>query len=307
MGEPNLQPAISPHPPAVLFADVCGWVDLCARKGDSVALGLRDALFGPLRDIIQANHGSVVQTIGDELMCLFDSATDAARAACEMQRYASYANRTTSEPLSLRMGIHAGAVVRSAMDVVGTTVNIAARIAASSSPERILIAHSAAELLTAPELSKQLRPWRNEPLKGLEDSLVVMELLWRERPSQTTVAVLSQRSVTPQHHPRLTLRCQGQVRVLESGGKPLTFGRSEHNDLVISDLQRCVSGSHGKIEMRGGSIVLTDNSRNGIYIAFGTDKFYVVQNTVVLHTSGRMALGQSPYESDAIFAEFEIQ
>jgi hypothetical protein len=59
--------------------------------------------------------------------------------------------------------------------------------------------------------------------------------------------------------------------------------------------------------MRGGSIVLTDTSRNGIYIAFGTDKFYVVQNTVVLHRSGRMALGQLPNEPDAIFAEFQIE
>ncbi len=80
--------------PAVLFADVSGWVDLVSRIGDEAALALRDELFGPLREIVNENQGWVVKTIGDELMCLFDTVDDAARAACEMQRCASEAPTT---------------------------------------------------------------------------------------------------------------------------------------------------------------------------------------------------------------------
>ena len=97
------------------------------------------------------------------------------------------------------------------------------------------------------------------------------------------------------------------MRVLESGGKPLTFGRNAGNELVIDDPKMFVSGSHGRIEISGGDMVLTDNSRNGIYIAFGADPFHVVQKTARLRASGRMALGRPPHEPDVIFAEFTLE
>ena len=89
-GDPS-ETTRSPGIPAVLFADVSGWVDLVSRIGDEAALALRDELFRPLREIVNENNGWVVKTIGDELMCLFDTVDDAARAACAMQRCADEA------------------------------------------------------------------------------------------------------------------------------------------------------------------------------------------------------------------------
>ena len=102
-------------------------------------------------------------------------------------------------------------------------------------------------------------------------------------------------------------RCQDKECVLERGGKPLTFGRSAHNELVIDDKLAYVSGSHGKIELNGAGMVLTDNSRNGIYISFGGGRFFMVEKTVVLRGSGRMTLGRAPDDPGAIIADFELE
>src|SRR5262245_59942583 len=106
IGKPGKEiapPQTDAAPPvrAVLFADVSGWTDLTSRIGDQAALTLRDRLFRPLRKIVHSRRGRVVKTMGDELMCVFDSAQDAAGAAREMQLHAEAARRHAKEPLSL--------------------------------------------------------------------------------------------------------------------------------------------------------------------------------------------------------------
>ncbi len=297
---------ITPAVPAVLFADVSGWTDLTSRVGDQAALTLRDKLFRPLKKIVQKHHGWVVKTLGDGLMCMFKSPQDAARAARDMQRHAERANRNAKEPLPLRMGIHAGQVVVKNNDIEGNTVNVAARVTAASKPERILLTRTAAELLKE-DMSELVRMWRNEVLKGKEETFELYELNWRVEGDGVGTIFSRPTGNTATLFKRLTLRCQGKVCVLESGSPPLTFGRSAHNRLVIEDSQIFVSGSHGKIEIIGGTMVLTDNSRNGIFIAFGEGQFFLVDRTVFLRGSGRMSLGRSPSIPDAILAEFELE
>lgn len=301
----QLDTEVAASVPAVLFADVSGWTDLTSRVGDRAALALRDGLFGPLKEIIRKNRGWLVKTLGDELMCLFDSAQEAARAARDMQLHAERANRGASEPLPLRIGMHAGQVVMKDDDIEGNTVNVAARVAAASKPERILMTRATAERLNE-DLSQLLRQWRSEAFKGKAESFELFELNWRREPEERTI--VSRVSVnSAARFNRLTLRCQGSIGVLEPDGKALTFGRSRQNTLVIDDPRHYVSGSHGKIENRGGSAMLTDNSRNGIFISFGRGQFFVVDKPLVLRGSGRMALGRAPDEPGVVIAEFEIK
>jgi class 3 adenylate cyclase len=304
-GSPEATTATTPPVPAVLFADVSGWTDLTSRIGDQGALDLRDSLFIPLKDIVRKNGGWVVKTMGDGLMCKFDSPQDAALAACEMQRHAELVNRDAEEPLPLHIGIHAGQVVVKDDDIEGNTVNIAARVTAVSKPERILMTRVASERLND-DMSGLLRTWRSEVLKGKEETFDLFELNWREAGGPGTIIsrLIGERTSA---FKRLTLRCQGKVCVLEPGGKPLTFGRSRHNGLVIDDPLTYVSGSHGRIEIRGGAMLLTDNSRNGIFIAFGAGQYFLVDKMVVLRGSGRMSLGRSPEDPDAVLAEFELE
>ena len=292
---------------AILFADISGWVDLCSRLGDERALALRDALFIPLQAIVKSHGGQVVKTLGDELMCSFGSLAGAARAACDMQRHAEVANQRNGEPLLLRMGLNWGEVILRSNDVEGNTVSVAARIASNSKVERILLSRDSADMLPA-NLRDRIRPWGVEALKGKEDAIELVELLWRSGIPDTVQAL--RKEDERKQFSRLSLRCQGQTRTLEAGGKPLTFGRAPHNDLVVIDDKSLASSNQGKIELRAGTMVLTDNSSGGsggIYITFDGTKFYRVNKSVDLIGSGRMTLGAGPDRPGVVVAEFEIE
>jgi hypothetical protein len=203
------------------------------------------------------------------------------------------------------MGLHVGRVVVKHHDIEGNTVNVAARVTASSKPDRILLTRQASERL-AEDLAALVQPWRTESLKGKTETFELFELNWRGAVDPQTT--FGQAAGGPaDRFKRLTLRCQGKACVLEAGGKALTFGRSNHNELVVDDPSTYVSGSHGRIEIYGGAMVLTDNSRNGIFIAFGEGRFFLVDKTVVLRGSGRMSLGRSPEQAEAVIAEFELE
>ena len=68
---------------AVLFVDLTDSTRLYERLGDTAAREFSSAALRRWEAIVEATHGRVVKRIGDELMCVFDSAEHAARAAME--------------------------------------------------------------------------------------------------------------------------------------------------------------------------------------------------------------------------------
>src|SRR5262249_36583754 len=83
-----------------------------------------------LRSIFPKHEGLEIKTIGDGFLVEFSSALAAVRCGIEIQE--AIARRNSANPsqgiFQLRIGIHAGDVVRRADDVIGDGVNIAARI-----------------------------------------------------------------------------------------------------------------------------------------------------------------------------------
>src|ERR1700674_1749715 len=287
---------------AILFADVVGWTQMCARLGDEPAKALVDSLFEELWVVVEANQGTVVKRIGDELMCVFDTAEAAARTACAMQRHTAERARGAAQPLGLRMGFHVGPAVMEKGDFFGDTANVAARVAGSGSRERVLATRAAAQHLPE-DLARIVYPWRSEDLKGKNEPIEIVELSWREDGIAGTRIPAIKETGEPSFQ-RVTVNCQGMRYVL--GSRPLRFGRSEGNNMRIDDPTCYGSGNHGQIELRGGKVELVDTSRNGIYVAFSDEKFFVMSKRLVLRDSGRMTLGRPPSDPAAIGAEFQL-
>jgi class 3 adenylate cyclase len=88
---------------------------------------------------VERNGGRVVKTMGDGTLNEFGSAVDAMKAALEVQR--SMAQRNVDKPeaerIVLRMGIAVGDVVPDGEDIMGDTVNLAARLQAAATPGTI--------------------------------------------------------------------------------------------------------------------------------------------------------------------------
>ncbi len=122
---------------AVLLADMTGFSRLMGED-ESRAV---DALMR-IRDVFAAvvpRHGGTLDVfVGDCFVALFSSAVDAVQAAIEIQSELA-AHGHEGDPVRIRIGIHLGDVVRSGTEILGDSVNVAARIQAIAPPGGITV------------------------------------------------------------------------------------------------------------------------------------------------------------------------
>ena len=111
-----------------LFTDLKGSTELYERVGDLVAYDLVRAHFQVLHEIVAAETGAVVKTIGDAVMATFPTPDRAMAAALKMRE----ALKDLKGDLLLKIGIHEGPCLAVSLndrqDYFGRTVNIAARV-----------------------------------------------------------------------------------------------------------------------------------------------------------------------------------
>ena len=116
-----------------LFTDLRGSTELYERVGDLAAFDLVKAHFGVLNEIVAAEAGAVVKTIGDAVMATFPTPDRALAAAMRMREAMRALNRERGgEDLLLKIGIHEGPCIAVSLndrqDYFGQTVNIASRV-----------------------------------------------------------------------------------------------------------------------------------------------------------------------------------
>jgi class 3 adenylate cyclase len=167
-----------------LFTDLKGSTELYERVGDLVAFDLVKAHFRVLNEIVAAEAGAVVKTIGDAVMATFPTPNRAVAAALRMREAMRDLNDGSSrEDLLLKIGIHEGpclaVVLNDRQDYFGTTVNIAARVQALADSRTILATRS---VVTDPQASALLESSglklaaQNRALRGIADQVAVYEI-----------------------------------------------------------------------------------------------------------------------------------
>ena len=114
---------------AILAADVAGYSRLVSEDEEQTLQRLA-AYREVFDDFVKRYGGRIFNTAGDSVMCEFDSAVEAVRAAIDIQE--SLRTRNLSLPqnrrLEFRIGITIGDVVERDGDLLGDGVNIAARL-----------------------------------------------------------------------------------------------------------------------------------------------------------------------------------
>jgi class 3 adenylate cyclase len=167
-----------------LFTDLKGSTDLYERVGDLVAFDIVKEHFHALTEIIGAESGAVVKTIGDAVMATFPTPDRAIAAALRMREAMRKLNeQRKSEDLLLKIGIHEGpclaVTLNDRQDFFGQTVNIAARVQALAVSRSILATESVVENPRASELlqSDGIKPMaRRLPVRGIAEELSVYEI-----------------------------------------------------------------------------------------------------------------------------------
>jgi class 3 adenylate cyclase len=167
-----------------LFTDLKGSTALYERVGDLVAFDLVRAHFHALLEIIAAEKGAVVKTIGDAVMATFIRPEHALRAGLRMRRAMKELNKARgTEDLIVKIGLHEGpclaVMLNERQDYFGQTVNIAARVQSLSTNQEI---HITQPVIGAPEVAaiierEAIKPIRKEAaLRGIADKMVVYEI-----------------------------------------------------------------------------------------------------------------------------------
>jgi len=125
---------------AIMFTDMVGY-SARAQADEAAALALLDRHNRLLRPIFLKFHGREVKTVGDAFVVEFESALEATRCALDIQRMLHYYNLRAPDSwkIRIRIGIHVGDVVETDGDVLGDSVNIAARIVTLAGPEGICL------------------------------------------------------------------------------------------------------------------------------------------------------------------------
>jgi len=164
-----------------LFTDLKGSTALYERVGDLVAFDLVRQHFRVLNDIVAAEAGAVVKTIGDAVMATFPTPDRALAAALRMREEMSRINaERKNEDLLLKIGIHEGpclaVTLNNSQDYFGQTVNLAARVQSLASSRAILVTQP---VLDDPKSTKILKSLSLRPtmqraaLRGIADETTV--------------------------------------------------------------------------------------------------------------------------------------
>ena len=130
---------------AILAADVAGYSRLMGldETGTARALGENRAVIDPL---VAKHGGRIVKTTGDGLLLEFPSVVAAVECAVGAQAVMAERNAGVPEDrrMLLRIGINLGEVlVQSDSDILGESVNVAARLEAIAEPGGIWVSGSA--------------------------------------------------------------------------------------------------------------------------------------------------------------------
>ena len=126
---------------AILAADAVGYSRLM-EADERTTLAALDAARAAFLTATKANHGHVVNTAGDSVLAVFDSAAGAVTAALAAQGAIEQAAAAApaDRRLRFRIGVHLGDVTYGASgDAHGDGVNIAARLQALAEPGGIVV------------------------------------------------------------------------------------------------------------------------------------------------------------------------
>jgi class 3 adenylate cyclase len=287
---------------AILFADVVGSTQLYEKFGDTQASATVALCLDIMKDATYQYNGTVIKTIGDEVMSTFDTVDEAMGAAVMMQsRITEESKREGGIPVSIRIGCHYGPVVQEQNDIFGAAVHTANRMTSQAKARQIVLSGFSVEQMS-PELRGQARQIDLATVRGRIDEVALYELVWQPDEATSMLPTIEWESKAARKGSKLLLNFRDSSVEVTEQRKSINMGRAEDNELVIKG--NLISRIHAKIEMRRGKFILIDQSTNGTFVQniLGNETF-VRRDSTELGSEGTIGLGraEAPGSSLAIY------
>jgi adenylate cyclase len=289
---------------AIIFADVSGSSRLYKAVGDASARALIAQAVSRMIKVVNQNGGTLVKTIGDEVMARFPSAEQAIDACIVMQRQSQLP--IDGQVLPLRIGVNFGPAILDNNDVFGEAVNDSAALVKIARARQIVTNAGTVAHLPAP-LQKLCTVFDHVILKGglieEEISLVNWESSQDDQSDRTIIKGLSAVVIAPQAN-SLKMRYLGLLFEVTGSTTPFKIGRDAKHISIDSSFS---SRDHCSIEFRRGRYVLVDHSTNGTYVKFnGSDELYLRREELPLTSSGQISVGQPIGTAPELTITFEL-
>jgi adenylate cyclase len=277
---------------AILFADVVGSTRLYDLMGDARAREMVAICIDVMRSATEQRQGTVIKTMGDEVMATFPTADAALNAAAQMQQQIStHAQlKVDGQPVAIRVGCHFGPVMLENRDVFGAAVHTANRMTSQAKAGQIITTAATVEKLS-PEWRAACRQIDIATLKGQGNEVALFEAMWTEDVTSMVpgIAIDSRAPRTM----RLRLRCEDREMLVDERHSSITIGRAEDNDVVVKG--NLISRLHARIEINRNKFVLIDQSTNGTFVQSSDgEESFVRRDSLQIRGQGMIGLGRLP-------------
>jgi class 3 adenylate cyclase/tetratricopeptide (TPR) repeat protein len=227
---------------AILFSDLSHSVTIASAMETEDYADLLSRLRRTFEDVILKHGGTIIELPGDGVLASFghpeareDDGRRATEAALELhervRRLQSDLRVPASTPLRLHTGIHAGLVLinesdsaRGQLGLLGSAVNIAARISDAAGIDEILVSE---ETLGPERNFFHTGPGRTLQLQGIPDPITVYDILGRA-PIGTRFEARAKRGLT-----RFNGR-QVELDILKQGLDSVLAGKPRHLAIVAA-------------------------------------------------------------------------
>ena len=275
---------------AIVFADVVGSTQLYDKFGDTKASETVAHCLEIMKDATHQFNGTVIKTIGDEVMSTFETVDDAMGAAVMMQTRVTTETKEDGIPVTIRIGCHYGPVVQEQNDIFGAAVHTANRMTSQAKAKQIVISGFTVEQMS-PDLRKQTRQIDVATVRGRLDEVALYELVWQPEEATSMLPTIEWEN-RDRRASKLLLNFRDSTIEVSDKRKSINLGRADDNDLVIKG--NLISRIHAKIEMRRGKFVLVDQSTNGTFIqSVRGQETFVRRDTTELGDEGTIGLGRA--------------
>ena len=288
---------------AILFADVVGSTQLYDKFGDTKASETVAICLDVMKDSTHQYNGTVIKTIGDEVMSTFATVGEAMGAAVMMQKRISADNKQEDRiPVSIRIGCHFGPVVQEQNDIFGAAVHTANRMTSQAKARQIVISGGTVEKMEA-DLQKQTRQIDVATVRGKLDEVALYEFLWNPEEATSMLPTIEWEN-QPRKATKMVLTFRDSTAEVHDQQKSVIMGRAEDNDLVVKG--NLISRIHAKVEMRRGKFMLVDQSTNGTFVQnVQGEEIFVRRDSTELTGEGVIGLGKAEEPGGSLAIHFK--
>jgi class 3 adenylate cyclase len=158
-----------------LFADLRDYTGYVEARGNRAGAALLARYRALVREAVASFHGAEIRTEGDSFYVVFGSVSAAVRCGLAILTAAA-ATATEPDPIRVGVGVHAGETVETAEGLVGSAVNVAARLCAEAKAGELVVSDTV-RALTRTSLDVAFEPLGLRRLKGVPEPVACYRVL----------------------------------------------------------------------------------------------------------------------------------